>query len=164
MHVYVPPRWWSSLTGQKQVCLHHVSLGGHHIRTPCYRTIVVCCPLTPLPLCVCLRYWLPLLLLLLSPAQTRGGSRVAPHRHDWVGYIPALDARPIWLARHWQEPSHESPVIDMRPHSQRLASPGGEGLAICHCAERENGIRSEWRTHKRTGFKTFYWENRVNLI
>jgi len=44
------------------------------------------------------------------------------------GYIPAkaVMPAPIWLARHRQEPSHESPVIDMRPHSERFALPGEE--------------------------------------
>ncbi|KAK5881314.1 hypothetical protein CesoFtcFv8_022129 [Champsocephalus esox] len=41
--------------------------------------------------CVLLSHLSPLcLLLLLSPALTRGGIRVAPQRQDWVGYIPAM--------------------------------------------------------------------------
>lgn len=45
------------------------------------------------------------------------------------GYIPAkaVMPAPIWLARHRQEPSHQSPVIDMRPHLERFAR-GGEKL------------------------------------
>lgn len=92
--------------GAKRVCLHHLSPGGHHIHTPCTDACAgdaLCSALTPLSplslpsLCLLLMLLLTahccsllLLLLLLSPAQTRGGIRVAPQRQDWVGYIPAL--------------------------------------------------------------------------
>lgn len=54
------------------------------------------------------------------------------------GYIPAkaVMPAPIWLARHRQEPSHQSPVIDMRPHLERFAR-GGEKLGDLGGALRE---------------------------
>lgn len=56
------------------------------------------------------------------------GARMATVSYRERGYIPAKPVMPapIWLARHRQEPSHERPVIDMRPHSERFALPGEE--------------------------------------
>lgn len=55
-------------------------------------------------------------------------ARVATVSYRGRGYIPAkaVMPAPIWLARHRQKPSHESTVIDMRPHSERFARGGRE--------------------------------------
>ncbi|KAF3853666.1 hypothetical protein F7725_014354 [Dissostichus mawsoni] len=107
--------------GAKRVCLHHVSPGGHHIHTPCTDACAeeaLCSALTPLsPLC--------LLLLLLSPALTRGGIRVAPQRQDWVGYIPALMPGPygwhvIGKSHHMRVGLAQVPVGGMVPKVEVL--------------------------------------------
>lgn len=82
----LPPRW-SSVTGQSGF-VYTISLRVGITSTRPARMLVFCshAPLSSsLAALLCL-----LLLLLLSPAQTRGGIRVAPQRQDWVGYIPAL--------------------------------------------------------------------------
>ncbi len=69
-------------------------------------------------------------------------ARVATVSYRGRGYIPAkaVMPAPIWLARHRQEPSHESPVIDMRPHSERFARGGRETQRE---RERERGRERE---------------------
>lgn len=135
----------------KRVCLHHLSPGGHHIHTPCTDA---CAGET---LCFCSHTFLSApatLLCLLSAAAAS-----IPSPNAWRepcgtseaglgGLHTSSDARPIWLARHWQEPSHESRWLTCGRIHRDWLPPGGEGLAICHWAERENGIRSEW--HKKT--------------
>lgn len=87
----LPPRW-SSVTGLERVCLHHVSPGGHLIHTPCAAlcSAVLCSAHTSLSSPVSLLMStaaadddaadaeLMLMLMLLSPTQPHGGSRVAP--------------------------------------------------------------------------------------
>ena len=106
--------------------------------------------------------------------HVRVGTRVATVSYRGRGYIPvkAVMPAPIWLARHRQEPSHESPVIDMRPHSEREICPRGkrdiergrekerekkeveeeeeEGSAICHRA-RAHTARKKDEKQKRKG-------------
>lgn len=93
----LPPRW-GSVTGQSGF-VYTISLRVGITSTRPARMLLharhCACALTPLsplppPYSVSSLLLMLLLLLLLSLAQTRGGSRVAPQRQDWVGYIPAL--------------------------------------------------------------------------
>lgn len=133
--------------GAKRVCLHHLSPGGHHIHTPCTDACAsealrsALTPLSPLlpPCSVCCCY--------PQPKREEGAVWHLRGRTGWVTYQ-------LWCQAHMAGTSLAraitwEPVIDMRPHSQRLASPGGEGLAICHWAERENGIRRGWHKKKK---------------
>lgn len=131
--------------GAKRVCLHHLSPGGHLIHKPC--TDASAGEALYYYSCVtALSYSTTLLFLgaaIHSPNAWREPVWHLRGRTGWVTYQ-------LWCQAHMAGTSLAraitwEPVIDMRPHSQRLASPGGEGLAICHWAERENGIRREWK-------------------
>ena len=79
-------------------------------------------------------------------------ARVATVSYRGRGYIPAkaVMPAPIWLARHRQEPSHESPVIDMRPHSERFARGGRE-------TERESEREGEREREGGGGRRRWWW-------
>lgn len=98
---HLPPRW-GSVTGQSGF-VYTISLRvGITSTRPARmlaqaRRLCLCAHTSPSSaaalLCLLsspLLLMLLMLMLLLSLAQTRGGSRVAPQRQDWVGYIPAL--------------------------------------------------------------------------
>lgn len=135
----------------ERVCLHHLSPGGHHIHTPrtdacAGETLVLVRSLTPLPppppllplcsvcsalLCSpllwCCWYWCWWCWWCCYPLPKRAEG-VVWHlwgRTGWVTYQ-------LWCQAHMAGTSLAraitwEPVIDMRPHSQRLASPRGRG-------------------------------------
>lgn len=163
--------------GAERVCLHHLSPGGHHIHTP--RTdacagetlvlvrshlsrlllLLLCCrpalsALLCSPLLWCCWYWCcwwcwwccyPL------PKRAEGAVWHLWGRTGWVTYQ-------LWCQAHMAGTSLAraitwEPVIDMRPHSQRLASPRGRGTRHLSPSWKRKWNK-EWMAQKsRTGFK-----------
>lgn len=92
------------------------------------------------------------LLLLLSPAQTRGGIRVAPQRQDWVGYIPALMPGPYgW---HVIGKSHHMRAGDWHAAAfTETGFPWGRGTRHLSLSWKRKWNKKWMAQKNRTGFK-----------
>lgn len=113
----------------------------------------------------------PLLLLLrLYLLHKPSGEGAVCHLRGGTGWVTYQ----LWCQAHMAGTSLAGaitwePLIDMRPHSQRLPpllplSPRGEGLAICHWAERKKGNKREMVRIKMLLLAAIFVKNGVNLI
>ena len=151
--ITLPPRW-SSVTGQSGF-VYTISLRvGITSTRPARMLSHLPLLLSSPPPCSVSLLLLPLLLLLLllllSPAQTRGGREGAVWhlrgRTGWVTYQ-------LWCQAHMAGTSLAraitwEPVIDMRPHSQRLASPWGRGTRHLSLSWKRKWNK-EWMAQKK---------------